>query len=434
MARLVRPVRRGPLARPAPAHYPWLLVGLLWLVSFLNAADRAILNSVKPLLREAFAITDLQLGLVDTLFFWTYAVCAFLFGRIGDAVRRRTMIVVGLVFWSAATGLMPLATGFAMLLAMRTLVAAGESTYYPTATALISAWHRPERRSRALALHQTAVFAGGGIGGWAAGHLADRHGWWMPFLVFSALGFVVFVVLLFTLRDDAPGAARPAAQNMAGAEPAAEPGPDPIRLILANPAALLLCAVFGLATAAYSAVLNWSNTYAHDVLGLDLAHSALVGPVMITTAGFCAVLVGGWLADWLAARSPLGRFTVLTLGLSLAALFLLPFPWAGTAAVAGALLFATSFGKGLFDGCIYAAMHDVMPDRARATAAGLMTMCGFLGSGISAGALPALAARTGMAGAFAVMAALYVLAVALLLLGRGPVRRVIAGMAAAERG
>lgn len=407
----------GRFPKPAPAHYPWILVGLLWMVSFLNSADRAILNAVKPLLRDAFAITDVQLGVVDTVFFWTYAVCAFLFGRIGDSVRRRNMVLFGLLFWSMATGFMPVATGFAMLLGMRTLVAVGESTYYPTATALISSWHRPAMRSRALAIHQTAVFAGGGIGSWAAGALADAHGWSMPFIVFALLGGVVFGVLIFTLRDDA------AEVPPISAEVHKE---EPLKLILANPAALLLCGVFCLATAASSAVLNWCNTYAHDVLGLNLADSALVGPVMITTAGFVSVLVGGWLSDRLAASSAVGRMTVLALGLALAGLFLLPFPWAGSVVVVGALLFATSFGKGLFDGCIYAAMHDVVPDSARATAAGLMTMLGFLGAGISTVALPAIAVDTGLAAGFAMLAGLYALAVLALLAGRPLVRRAIA--------
>lgn len=411
----------GRFPKPAPAHYPWLLIGLLWMVSFLNSADRAILNAVKPLLRDAFAVTDIQLGLVDTVFFWTYAVCAFLFGRIGDSVRRRNMVLFGLVFWSMATGFMPIATGFAMLLGMRTLVAIGESTYYPTATALISAWHRPAMRSRALAIHQTAVFAGGGIGSWAAGMLADAHGWSMPFIVFALLGGLVFGVLLFALRDDAPAAAAtPAQAESAKAEP--------LKIIMANPAALLLCGVFCLATAASSAVLNWCNTYAHDVLKLNLANSALVGPVMITSAGFVSVLVGGFLSDRFAARSATGRMTVLALGLGIAALFLLPFPFAGSVLVVGALLFATSFGKGLFDGCIYAAMHDVMPDSARATAAGLMTMMGFLGAGISTVALPAIAVHTGLAAGFAMMAGLYGIAVIALLAGRPLVRAAIARM------
>jgi sugar phosphate permease len=402
--------------QPARDNYPWILIGLLWMVSFLNAADRSILNSVKPLLRDAFGITDIQLGIVDTTFFWTYAVCAFLFGRIGDSVRRRNMIIFGLIFWSIATGIMPFATGFAMLLGMRALVAVGESTYYPTATALISAWHKPAMRSRALSVHQTAVFAGGGIGGWVAGKLADSYGWSAPFVIFAALGFVVMAILFKFLRDDAPGERRAADVKRA----------EPIGVILKNPAALLLCGVFFLATAASSAVLNWCNTYAHDVLGLNLADSALVGPVMITTAGFFSVLVGGLMADKFAAKSSVGRFTVLAIGLSFAALFLLPFPLVTSVPLVGSLLFATSFGKGLFDGCIYAAMHDVMPAEARATAAGLMTMLGFIGAGITTVVLPAIAVHTGLAAGFAMMAGLYLAAVMALLLARPMIARVIA--------
>jgi sugar phosphate permease len=401
---------------PASLHYPWQLVGLLWLVSFVNAADRSIFNAVKPLLRGAFDVTDIQLGLIDTTFFWIYAIGAFAFGRLGDSVRRRNMILFGLLFWSMATGMMPLATGFAMLLGLRGLVAAGESTYYPTATALISAWHNPLMRSRALSIHQTAVFVGGGLGGWLAGRLADVHGWAAPFVVFAVMGLAVMLLLLRWLRDDAPAAAQTVRSAPA----------EPLRLIRANPAAWLLCGVFFLATAASSAVLNWSNTYAHDALGLNLADSALVGPVAIATAGFMSVLTGGWLADRLVARDALGRFTVLALGLAVAAVFLLPFPFVTSAGQVGLLLFAASFGKGLFDGCVYAALHDVMPDAARATAAGLMTMLGFIGAGIATVLLPIVAASSGLASGFAMLAGLYVLAVVALLVGRPMVRNVIA--------
>ena len=89
------------------------------------------------------------------------------------------------------------------------------------------------------------------------------------------------------------------------------------------------------------------------------------------------------------------------------------------------LLFSTSFGKGLFDGCIYATMQDVTPNEARATAAGLMTMMGFLGAGISTVALPAIAVRTGLAAGFAMMSGLYLLGVGLLVLGRPAASRAI---------
>lgn len=152
-------------------------------------------------LKAEFDLTDTQLALLGSVFFWIYAVGAFVAGRIGDSVRRSRLIIFGLVFWSVATGASSLATGFALLLAMRAMVAVGESTYYPTATALIGDWHKPQMRSRALSLHQTAVFAGSGLGAVAAGYIADAFSWHAPFLIFGGIGLIYVAVLWFFLYD-----------------------------------------------------------------------------------------------------------------------------------------------------------------------------------------------------------------------------------------
>src|SRR3954468_20821157 len=192
-----------PMTEPRGRTYPWVLVALLWLVAFLNAADRNILVAVLPDLKAEFSLSNSQLALLGSVFFWIYAVGAFVAGRIGDSVRRTRVILAGLIFWSLATGSSALATGFGLLLAMRGLVAVGESAYYPTATALIGDWHRPEMRSRALSVHQTAVFAGAGLGAVGAGLIADHFGWRMPFLVFAGAG-LVWCLFIFRLLKDAP--------------------------------------------------------------------------------------------------------------------------------------------------------------------------------------------------------------------------------------
>lgn len=399
-------------------HYPWLLIGLLWCVSFLNAADRSIVVAVLPHLREEFALTATQLALVNSIFFWVYAVAAFACGQLGDRLRRTSIIIGGLAFWSIATGLVPLSTGFAMLLASRALVALGESAYYPAATALISDWHRPQMRSRALSLHQTAVFAGGGLGAFFAGFIADRLGWRAPFLLFGVIGLLFCLVLLKWLRD-APRV------TLCAAHAKENQGASPLRSVLRQPAALMLCGVFFLANGASTGVLVWAPTYVHDAVGLNLADSALYGAATISIAGFLAVPLGGWLADTFAAKTPIGRFHTLAIGLTLAALFLLPLTVASTAAAVGAVLLASSIGKGLFDGCIYAAMHDVVPAQARATAVGLMTMLGFIGGGLTPIFVAHAGEVLGMAAGLASLAILYFIATAVLLLTRSTTLRAV---------
>ena len=399
--------------RPVHPRYPWALVALLWMVAFLNSADRSILPAVLPQLRSEFGLTPTQLALFGSVFFWIYAVAAFFFGRAGDSARRSRVILYGLIFWSIATGLTPLSTGFVMLLAFRGLVALGEASYYPTATALIGDWHRPEMRSRALSLHQTAVFAGAGLGALFAGMIADRVGWHAPFVLFAVIGLAHAFVLVRFLRD------APIRRTAA----VAGKGREAIGIVLRTPPAVMLCVVFFLGTGASTGLTFWAPTYVHDALGLDLGSSALWGSATTNLAGFLSVPLGGLLADTLARRTPVGRFYTLAIGLSAAAILLLPLAWVTTAIGVGVVLLATSIGKGLFDGCIYASMHDVVPPQARATAVGMMTLCGFIGAGITPIAVAAAAERFGMAAGMTSLAALYVVAVVLILLMRNSIRR-----------
>ena len=403
----------APAPRPAGgAAYPWVLIGFLWCVAFLNAADRSILIAVMPTLRSEFGLTATQLGLLNSVFFWIYAVTAFVAGRLGDSVRRTRVILYGLVFWSVATGFTSLSTGLAMLLAFRGIVAFGEAFYYPTATALISDWHKPAMRSRALSIHQTAVFAGAGVGSVLAGRIADLLGWHAPFVIFGGIGLVYSVLLVRFLRD------APEPEKAPGAPPPREP----LGVVFRVKPALMLCLIFMLGTGASTGVTVWAPTFVHDTMGLNLAGSALWGSATINVAGFLSVPLGGLLADTLARRTPIGRFYTLMIGLGSAGLLLLPLIWAETAAQVGAVLLATSIGKGLFDGCIYAAMHDVMPPYARATAVGMMTMLGFFGAGLTPILVPKVAETYGMAGGMTSVAGLYFVAVAILFLMRPATR------------
>jgi MFS family permease len=401
---------------PNAVTYPWQLVGLLWIVAFLNSADRSVVVAVMPQLRAEFHLTATELALISSTFFWIYAVAAFLSGRLSDTSRRSRVVIGGLVFWSVATGVASLSSGFALFLALRAIVAVGESTYYPAATALISDWHTRAMRSRALALHQTGVFAGAGLGAFAAGLLADRFGWRLPFVVFGGVGLLLGVVLAKVLRE----APAPVGHQIQRSSTAART--NPMSLVFNNRSALYLCLVFFLANGAASGLTVWAPTYVHDVMGLNLGDSALYGSASINLAGFVVVPFGGFLADYLAGRTAIGRFYALIIGLSVAAVCLVPFALAHSAMMVGVVLLCSTLGKGLFDGCIYAAMHDVVPPQARATAVGLMTMLGFFGAGLMPLLLAQAAAHWGMALGLASLAALYFGAVGIMLITRDTTR------------
>jgi nitrate/nitrite transporter NarK len=278
-------------------------------------------------------------------------------------------------------------------------------------------------RSRALSIHQTAVFAGAGLGAVATGYIAERLSWHAPFLIFAAIGLVHALILSRALKD------APIRHTAVEADTPAEP----VRIVLRIIPAVMLCIIFALATGASTGVTFWAPFYVNKELGMNLAASAWVGAATINTAGFVSVPLGGLLADALAKRSAIGRFLTLAIGLGLAGLLLLPLLGARTALQIGLVLVATSVAKGLFDGCIYAAMHDVVPPQARATAVGMMTMIGFFGAGLTPIMVAKIGDAFGMRAGIVAMAGLYFVAVVILLAMRDPTRRAVLANAAEVR-
>ena len=115
----------------------WQTAGFLAAAAALNYADRAALSSVLPALRAEFHLSDPQLGLIGSMFLWSYAIASPLAGMLADRWSRRKQVVWSLVVWSGVTALLGAANGLIALLMLRGALGLAESFYLPAATALL---------------------------------------------------------------------------------------------------------------------------------------------------------------------------------------------------------------------------------------------------------------------------------------------------------
>src|SRR4051812_12911027 len=192
-----QPRRRG-------LPYKWELLVLLWFAYFFNRADRQIYSFVMPQIKADLKLSDFQLGLVATIFTWTYGLLVPLGGYFGDLLRRKWVIVVSLLLWSAATLLTGLSSGLIMLIVLRGLATGGgESFYYPSATSLIGQFHH-RTRALAMSIHQTALYIGVVVSGLLVGWLAQTYGWRSSFYAFGIGGMALAVIMLIRLKDTPP--------------------------------------------------------------------------------------------------------------------------------------------------------------------------------------------------------------------------------------
>jgi len=376
------PTGASPATGALPASYKWWVVFMLWFVCFFNYADRQAIASVLPLLSRDFGFDGVRLGLIGSSFAWVYAATAPGAGLMADRIARKRMLVWACVVWSCFTLATAWCGNLSRFVTVRALTGLGEAFYFPAAMALISDYHGARTRSRAMAWHQSAVYAGTILGSWTAAVLAERHGWRVPFFVFGPLGFALALVLAKCLREPKRGGAEAASDRQTAEVIPLLSVAETLRLILRNPTALLLMAAFLCANFVAVIFLTWTPTFLVQKFHYAIGAAGLTGTVYIHLASAVAVPCAGWLADRLVRRWPTGRMLVQTAGLVAGAVFVL---MVGQTDNTHTLLLAmTCFGlcKGFYDSGIFASLYDVIEPRARGTAAGLINTVGWGGGAV----------------------------------------------------
>ena len=123
----------------------WILI-LLVISAFINYVDRATLSVGAASIQAELRLSDYQLGLLLSAFFWTYAALQLLAiaGLLVDRFHVGWIYAAGYFLWSAATAGTGMSRGFAALFAMRLLLGTGESVAYPAYSRILATF--PEER------------------------------------------------------------------------------------------------------------------------------------------------------------------------------------------------------------------------------------------------------------------------------------------------
>ena len=299
---------------------------------------------------------------------------------------------------------------------VRALEGLGETFYFPASMSLVSDYHNANTRSRAMSFHQSSVYAGSIAGSWIGAWFAEHHGWRMGFYIFGGAGIILSLFLYRFLIEPERGRADTAST---GATEKVSFG-EALSLIFKTPTAFLVMGAFMAANFVATIFLMWTPTFLVDKFQFKLTTAGLSGSIFIHLASACAVPVAGWASDKLAQRFAGGRMTSQAIGLLCGVGFI--FMVGLTNNVTTLLIVMALFGvcKGFYDANIFAALFDVIPPRARGTAAGVMNTVGWGGGALGPLAFGTFAKRGGgtavenMSHAIAFCSVLYLVAAALL--------------------
>jgi MFS family permease len=193
-------VTQAPEASKPSRRYSNYVLFVLVLVYVFNFIDRQILSILAEDLKADLGLSDASIGfLYGTAFAVFYAIFGIPLGRLADVWVRKSLISIGLFFWSAMTALSGTAGSFGVLAAYRIGVGVGESSASPAAFSMLGDYFPPRLRATAVSIYSSGVYIGSGIGIFLGGLIVDNWNESFPDRAQAPLGLVGWQAAFFAV-------------------------------------------------------------------------------------------------------------------------------------------------------------------------------------------------------------------------------------------
>lgn len=365
-------------------YYPWVVVGLLWVVALLNYMDRQMLSTMKEAMSHS--IPELEkaetFGNLMAAFMWIYGLMSPFAGAIADRMNRKWLIVASLFVWSSVTLLMGFTHDFSTLYILRMVMGLSEAMYIPAALALIADFHTGKSRSLAIGVHMTGLYIGQALGGFGA-MLSHHLSWENTFFYFGLFGALYALVLATFLHETDAQLER--IKNGVKTNESQSNGLNNVvqsfgKILSSVPFWGML--IFFTATSLPGwATKNWLPTLFEQNLHLNMQVAGPISTATIALSSFIGVFVGGAISDRWVRTNVKGRVytSAMGLGMMAPALAFLGFGSSYWSVIGGGFLFG--FGLGFFDTNNMPILCQFFSSRYRSTAYGVMNMSGVIAGG-----------------------------------------------------
>ena len=183
-----------------PDPHRWRAFSVCLVVGFMSLLDVSIVNVALPSIQKGLQATPSDLQWVVSGYALTFGLVLVPAGRLGDVRGRRTMFLVGLVVFVAASAACGFATGPLFLVVARLVQGVGGGILNPQNSGFVQELFRGEERGTAFGLLGATIGLSTAAGPLAGGLLIQLFGtdagWRAVFFVNVPIGIVAVVLAL----------------------------------------------------------------------------------------------------------------------------------------------------------------------------------------------------------------------------------------------
>lgn len=180
----------------------WVIAGLMWAAIAINFLDRTTLAIATPHIMQDLHVTTQEMGMLMSAFFLCYALLQIPAGFVSEKIGQRKALGLSVLWWSIATGLTGIATGFKSLMGLRMVLGIGEAGAYPSNAAITRKWFPKSERATVGGIFDSGQKFGGAFGVPVLTWLMISIGWRETFAVLGIIGIVWSIAWWFFFKDD----------------------------------------------------------------------------------------------------------------------------------------------------------------------------------------------------------------------------------------
>lgn len=341
------------------------VVLLALLINMVCYTDRVCIAVAGPEMRNAFDLSQAQMGLVFSIFSLSYFLGQTPWGMAADRYGTRKLVSLAVAGWSAFTILTAYAWSFLSLMGIRFTFGALEAALSPSVASAFNRWIPSSERSTAFGAFLGGGRLGGAITPPIAGLLLLHYSWRTPFIVFGIVGLLGAIAWLYWFRDrpeDHPAMTQLELGQIQAALPVSS-GPAlkvPWSDLLASTRLwCLLAAAFG-STFLWQFYITWFPTYLRENRGMSVSEAGFYASIPFIL-GVGSTWVGGVLTDSIGRRSDerSARTLIGLISLCGAALLMLAGVWCPRAAPAALLMGCAAGAVDLYLGAAWSSAIDI---------------------------------------------------------------------------
>ena len=318
-----------------PAREDAQLIGLVGIAHLISHFSQLLLAPLFPWLKDAFAVSYAELGLLMTIFFVVSCIVQASSGFVVDSFGPRPVLFGGLALLGAAAFGFAASHSYWMLAVFAVVAGIGNGVFHPVDYTLLNRKVHPSRLGHAFSVHGITGSLGWALAPAMLVPLTIAYGWRFALMCAGALAFAV-LALLWLNRAQLALDLLPAAKATAAV-------PAEHSFAFMKLPAVWMCFGFFFF---YAAALSGVQLFAPEAA--RLLHNVPIDWAAMCLTIYMVCSAGGMVAGGFLAADPARCERIIGIGFGTAALIALTIGFADIPAFAVPVLFGMmGFGAGI---------------------------------------------------------------------------------------